>query len=62
MSKTEPMGSREEITASLRARAVELWGQKRADALQPGIELTASHVWQLSKHLPPSDAEPGFYF
>ena len=56
------MGTKKEIIESLKARAIELWGQERADAIRPGIETTAGHIWQLSQDLPRTDEEPGCYF
>ena len=61
MSKERPMGSKEEIVASLKRRATELWGPERAEAIEATIERTAGHIWQVSQDPPPADEEPGFY-
>ena len=61
MSKEFPMGSREEVAASLGQRAKELWGPRRAEAIHSVIEQTAEHIWQVSQNLPADDEEPGFY-
>jgi hypothetical protein len=58
---TQPLGSREEIVASLERRAVDLWGRARAEAIRPIIEQTAGHIWRISQDPPPADEEPGFY-
>ena len=52
----------DEIAASLKVRATELWGPERAEALGPLIEQTASHILQISRDPAPPDEEPGFYF
>lgn len=57
-----PMASREEIERSLKARAVELWGRRRADRIRATLEQTATNIWRISQDPPPSDEEPGFYF
>lgn len=64
MSQTgaRPMGSREEIVASLEEKASHLWGRERAAAIAATIESTADALWQISQHPPASDEEPGFYF
>ena len=61
MSKERPMGSKEEVVASLKRRATELWGPERAEAIEATIEQTAGHIWQVSQDPPPADEEPGFY-
>ncbi len=61
-SPSQPLGSKAEITKSLRARAEELWGAQRAAELQTLLEQTSEHVWQISQRLPDDDEEPGFYF
>ena len=62
MSKSEPMGSLEDITRSLEQRAAELWGPERVEALRPLIEGVAANVFRVSQDPPPPDEEPGFYF
>ena len=64
MSQTSahPMGPKEEIVDSLKAKAEQLWGPERASAIRSTIEHTADVVWQISQDPPPSDEEPGFYF
>ncbi len=56
------MTSKEEIASSLKARAEELWGARRASELQKLLETTAENVWQISQDLPDDEEEPGFYF
>ena len=62
MSKSHPMGSLEDIIRSLEQRAVELWGQDRAESLGPVIVEVASNIFRVSQDPPPPDEEPGFYF
>ncbi len=59
---SQPMGSREEIASSLKARAETLWGPGRASEIQELMEQTAENVWQISLHPPEDEEEPGFYF
>ena len=54
--------TKDEITASLTARAAELWGRERAAALRVVIEQTAANILQISLDPAPADEEPGFYF
>ncbi|MCH8062896.1 MAG: hypothetical protein IH861_10380 [Chloroflexi bacterium] len=61
-SPSQPMSSKEEIVSSLKARAEELWGARRASELQNLLDQTAEHVWQISQHPPDDEEEPGFYF
>ncbi len=61
-SSSQPMSSKEEIASSLKARAEELWGARRASELQKLLETTAENVWQISQDLPDEEEEPGFYF
>ena len=61
-SPSQPMSSKEEIASSLKARAEELWGPSRASELQELLDQTAENVWQISRHPPDDDEEPGFYF
>ena len=61
-SPTQPMSSKDEIASSLKARAEELWGARRASELQRLLDQTAEHVWQIAQHPPDDDEEPGFYF
>ena len=57
-----PKASREEIVRSLTARARELWGYERSEALRELIAQTADHIWQISQDPAPPDEEPAFYF
>ena len=61
-SPSQPMSSKEEIVSSLKARAEELWGARRASELQNLLDQPAEHVWQISQHPPDDEEEPGFYF
>jgi len=56
------MSSKDEIAKSLKARAEELWGARRASELQRLLDQTSEHVWQIAQHPPDDEEEPGFYF
>ena len=62
MSKSQPMGSPEDIARSLEQRAAQLWGPEGVEALRPVIEEVASNIFRVSQDPPPPDEEPGFYF
>ena len=59
---SQPMSTQDEVATSLKARAEELWGARRASELQKLLDQTAEHVWQIAQHPPDDDEEPGFYF
>ena len=61
-SPSQPMSSKDEIAKSLKARAEELWGARRASELQRLLDQTSEHVWQIAQHPPDDEEEPGFYF
>ena len=46
------------IAESLRLKAVEKWGEERAEALAGIIEQTAGDIWRVEKHLPALDEPP----
>ena len=50
-----------EIAASLRRRALELWGAERAKALGTMIEEMAQRIWLVSQAAPPAEVAPAFY-
>ena len=62
MSESQRLGSKHEISESLNNRAAQLWGPQRADEIKSLIEQTADNIWQISRNLPESHEEPGFYF
>ena len=61
MVNMKPNDSVEQIANELRAQAVRLWGEQRADQLEASIKQTAQQLWDLGQETPPRDLEPGFY-
>ena len=50
-----------EVEASLRRRAVELWGEQRAAEIEDTIEDAARSIWLVQANPPPADEEPAQY-
>ena len=50
-----------EIVASLTKRASELWGPRRASALEGFIEQAALDIRRIELDSPPDDEEPQFH-
>ena len=50
-----------EVEASLRRRAVELWGEQRAAEIEDTIEDAARSIWLVESNPPPADEEPAQY-
>ncbi len=50
-----------EVAASLRRRAVELWGEQRAAEIQDTIEDAARSIWLVESNPPPPGEEPAQY-
>jgi len=61
MVNMKPNDSVEQIAHGLRAQAVRLWGEQRADQLEASIKQTAQQLWDLGQETPHRDLEPGFY-
>ena len=61
MVNMKPSDSIEEIAAELRAQAVRLWGEQRADELEASLQQTAFQLWEVGQVTPHRDLEPGFY-
>ena len=61
MVNMKPNDSVEQIANELRAPAVRLWGEQRADQLEASIKQTAQQLWDLGQENPHRDLEPGFY-
>ena len=61
MVNMKPNDSIEEIARELRAQAVRLWGESRADELDESLQQTAFQLWELGQVTPHRDLEPGFY-
>ena len=50
-----------EVAASLRRRAAELWGERRASDLRDTIEDAARSIRLVETNPPPPDVEPAQY-
>ncbi len=50
-----------EVAASLRRRAVELWGEERAAEIGGTIEDAARSIWLVESNAPPEGQEPAQY-
>ena len=61
MVNMKPSDSIEEIARELRAQAVRLWGESRADELDESLQQTALQLWEVGQVTPHRDLEPGFY-
>ena len=61
MVNMKPKDSVEEIIEELRAQAVRLWGEQRAEELEESLRQTALHLWEVGQVTPHRDLEPGFY-
>ncbi len=61
MVNMKPKDSVEEIAVELRAQAVRLWGEQRAEELEESLRQTALHLWEVGQVTPHRDLEPGFY-
>ena len=51
----------EEVAASLRRRAMELWGEERAAEIEDTIEDAARSIWLVGSNPPAQDEEPAQY-
>lgn len=58
---SRPDGAEKAVEA-MRARAVEIWGRDRADAIEPALRRTALAVWRLSSLEFESSEPPAFFF
>jgi hypothetical protein len=61
MVNMKPNDSVETIAVELRAQAVRLWGEQRANELEVSINQTAQQLWDLGQETVDRDLEPGFY-
>ena len=61
MTTIDPTPSQEEIAQGLSEQAKRLWGEQRANELQPSLDNTAAQLQRLAENLPDRDVEPGFY-
>ena len=56
-----PGQSREEIARELFAKATELYGAQRAEAIRASLDEAAEHMWVISQNLPDREQEPAFF-
>ena len=56
-----PAQSREEIARELFAKATELYGAHRAEAIRSSLDEAAEHMWVISQNLPDREQEPAFF-
>ena len=55
----DPAASREAVLQALRRRAEEAYGAARLAALDPFLELAATHLWRLAQApLEPTEEDP----
>jgi hypothetical protein len=53
--------SREQIARELFAKATEMYGAQRAQAIRASLEEVAEHLWVISQNLPHREQEPAFF-
>ena len=56
-----PAQSQDEIARELYAKATELYGEQRAEAIRATLEEAAEHLWVISQNLPDKEEEPAFF-
>ena len=56
-----PNLSRQEIAQELVAKAEELWGQERAEAIRALLEEVAGNLWLVAQNPPDREQEPAFF-
>ncbi len=56
-----PAQSQQEIARELFAKATELYGAQRAEAIRATLEEAAEHLWVISQNLPDKEEEPAFF-
>jgi len=61
MVSMRPGSSAQDIARELEEQAAALWGRRRAEAIRSSLEQTAHQLWEIGRHLPERDLEPGFY-
>ncbi len=61
MVNMKPNDSVDDIAVELRAQAVRLWGEQRAEEIESYIQQTAFQLWEVGQETPHRDLEPGFY-
>ncbi len=61
MASMKPGVSPEDILRELQQQARILWGDRRAEEIEPSLEQTARQLVDVSRNLPFPEVEPGFY-
>jgi hypothetical protein len=61
MVSMKPGSSAQDIARELEEQAAVLWGRRRAQAIRGSLEQTAQQLWEVGRHLPERELEPGFY-
>lgn len=56
-----PAQSQQDIARELYAKATELYGAQRAEAIRATLEEAAEHLWVISQNLPDKEEEPAFF-
>ena len=59
--QSESGRDREEVYRLLRARAVQVWGEARAAAIEQALRRTSDAIWKLDGLEFASDDRPGFF-
>jgi hypothetical protein len=57
----DPGQSRQEIARELFAKATELYGPQRAEAIRATLDEAAEHLWVIAQNLPDKEEEPAFF-
>ena len=61
MVTVNPNGSQEELSRELIARASEILGQERAEAIRATLSDAAANLLLVSRNLPHREEEPAFF-
>ncbi|MCE2463175.1 MAG: hypothetical protein J4F46_04565 [Dehalococcoidia bacterium] len=61
MVTVNPKGSQEELSRELIARAAEILGQERAEAIRATLSDAAANLLLVSQNLPHREEEPAFF-
>ena len=56
-----PAQTQQDIARELYAKATELYGAQRAEAIRATLEEAAEHLWVISQNLPDKEEEPAFF-
>ena len=56
-----PSQSQQDIAQELFAKATELYGARRAEAIRATLDEAAEYMWVISQNLPDKEQEPAFF-